>query len=574
MRTGPRWRPGRRALSSLSVVAVAAVLVLLPTGPVAASVDGGTTGVPDSPALDDLQERAADVQADLLVRQTRVVEARAALTAAEAAATEAEAVIAAADVELARTRALVAQHASALYRDGADLSALTLLLSGGDPGDVVLAAGYLEVAERHAAAVVAAAEVQRQASVARRAAAAEALATERDRAAQLAVQIQELEAAAAAATGQLEDALADVERELTRQRQAQDVADGQAAADWRARLDQLAAAGVLAPPAAALLDPAAGLPAGLVPVGAAAGGVQPGAAQLPTSLLVLPAETLAAVTAAVDALGAPYASGATGPDAWGCGSLVQAVYRSAGIALPGDQAGLFSATARIDLADLLPGDLVFLGTDRAGLGHVGIAVGPRTVLTADARAGAVVARPLPADLVIAVGRPSLGPRSGAPAPGPEAAGLREECGDTLHRPSVDGPRAWGGYPNGLIPPSAMCPLEAPGHALRCDAAAAHRALSTAYAGVFGTPLCTTDSYRTYAAQVRLYGEKPALAAVPGTSEHGWGLAVDLCGGVESFGTPQYAWMAANAARFGFVHPSWADPGHGREEPWHWEYAGA
>ena len=78
----------------------------------------------------------------------------------------------------------------------------------------------------------------------------------------------------------------------------------------------------------------------------------------------------------------------------------------------------------------------------------------------------------------------------------------------------------------------------------------------------------------YAEQVRLYGEKPELAAVPGTSDHGWGLAVDLCGGVERFGTPQYAWMVANAGRFGFLHPGWADPGNGREEPWHWEYAGA
>ena len=111
-----------------------------------------------------------------------------------------------------------------------------------------------------------------------------------------------------------------------------------------------------------------------------------------------------------------------------------------------------------------------------------------------------------------------------------------------------------------------------GHALRCDATAAWRAMSTAFQGAFGTPLCITDSYRGYASQVRLYGEKPALAAVPGTSNHGWGLAVDLCGGVDAFGTAQYSWMLANAGRFGFVHPTWADPGNGREEPWHWEYA--
>jgi LAS superfamily LD-carboxypeptidase LdcB len=158
-------------------------------------------------------------------------------------------------------------------------------------------------------------------------------------------------------------------------------------------------------------------------------------------------------------------------------------------------------------------------------------------------------------------------------PEPTGGALRVECGNTVYPPSYDGARSWGGYPNGLIPPSAMCPLGLAGHVLRCDAAAAYRAMSAAFAGAFGIPICITDSYRTYASQVRLYGQKPALAAVPGTSNHGWGLAVDLCGGIERFDTPQYTWLKANAGRFGFLHPDWAEPGRGREEPWHWEYAG-
>jgi LAS superfamily LD-carboxypeptidase LdcB len=67
--------------------------------------------------------------------------------------------------------------------------------------------------------------------------------------------------------------------------------------------------------------------------------------------------------------------------------------------------------------------------------------------------------------------------------------------------------------------------------------------------------------------------KPALAAVPGTSNHGWALAVDLCGGIQSFGTAEYAWMVANAPAFGWSNPPWARPGQGREEPWHWEFTG-
>ena len=109
--------------------------------------------------------------------------------------------------------------------------------------------------------------------------------------------------------------------------------------------------------------------------------------------------------------------------------------------------------------------------------------------------------------------------------------------------------------------------------LRCDAAASFRALSSAYADTFGRPVCVSDSYRTYAEQVRLYGVKPALAAVPGTSNHGWALAVDLCDGIQSFASRQYAWMAAHAPAFGWSNPPWARPGQGREEPWHWEFTG-
>jgi cell wall-associated NlpC family hydrolase len=575
-----RWRPRSRVVAALCPGVVALAVLLLPATPAAADPSdqpGGTTAVLDSTALERLQERAAEVQADLMHHQSRVIEARAALAAAETAAADAESAIAEADAELARLRAVVAEHASAVYRDGGEVTPFGLLLSGADPGDVVRAVGYLEVVERHAGQVVAAAEEQRQAAEARRAAAAEALETERERAQQLAGEVTELEATADAATAALEAAVADVDRELARLQDAQVRVNEETAAGWRAYLAELAAAGVTPPPASALRAPESGLPERLVPVGAAAGGAQRGAAQLPrqpSSLLVLPAETLAAVSTAMDALGRPYAPGTAGPDSWACGSLVQAAYGSAGIGLPDDQAGLYGVTTPVDPADVLPGDVVFLGSGEAGLGHVGIALDPQTMLAADAKAGAVVVRRLPADQVLGIGRPSLGQRDEVPAPGPTASALRVECGNPVYPPTTEGSRAWGGYPNGLIPPSALCPLGVAGHALRCDAAAAYRALSGAFAGAFGTPLCLTDSYRTYGSQVRLYGEKPALAAVPGTSNHGWGLAVDLCGGVERFGTPEYAWMVANAGRFGFLHPRWADPGNGREEPWHWEYAGA
>ncbi len=578
MRAFSRRRARRSAVALAAVTA--ALVVLAPAGPAAAAPSdqpGGTSGVLDSEALDRLQQRAAEVQADLQQRQTEVEAAQRALGEAQAAVDAARALVEAAEGELARYRDDVARYASAVYRDGGALTPLSVLLAGGDPGDVVAAIGYLEAVDDHTASVVTAAEQQRRAALAEQTAADAALGEAQQRTDLLAEQVAELESTAAAVTEELDAALDDVDRQLSDlQRQQADV-DRQTAANWRAHLDSLAAAGVVSPPAASLLDPVTALPDGLVPVGATAGGAQRGAAQFPrepTSLLVLPAETLAAVTAAMDALGRPYAPGTAGPESWDCGSLVATVYGRAGIDLPADQAGLYAVTAPVDLADVLPGDLVFLGTPESGLGHVGIALDRDTMLAADARAGAVVVRRLPADQVLHVGRPSLGPRPEEPAPGPEGGALHVECGNTVYPPTFDGARSWGGYPNGLIPPSALCPLDVAGHSLRCDAAAAYRAMSAAFASAFGRPICITDSYRTYAGQVRLYGEKPALAAVPGTSNHGWGLAVDLCGGIETFGTAQYAWMVANAGRFGWLHPTWADPGNGREEPWHWEFAGS
>ena len=135
-------------------------------------------------------------------------------------------------------------------------------------------------------------------------------------------------------------------------------------------------------------------------------------------------------------------------------------------------------------------------------------------------------------------------------------------------------RSTSGYANGNIPASALCPLRyAPGQVLRADAAAAFNQLTEAYRAARGTPICITDSYRDYATQVRLFATKPSLAAVPGTSNHGWGVAVDLCGGIQDYGTPAYTWMKANAPRFGWIHPAWAEPGGNRQEPWHWEYTG-
>lgn len=135
-------------------------------------------------------------------------------------------------------------------------------------------------------------------------------------------------------------------------------------------------------------------------------------------------------------------------------------------------------------------------------------------------------------------------------------------------------RPAGGQANGFLDASTLCPLtDAPGAALSAAAAAAFNRLSEHAKATTGAPLCVTSSYRPYGAQVAVYREKPGLAAVPGTSNHGWGLAVDLGCGVERFGSDAHRWMQANAGQFGYVHPSWAQQGGSRPEPWHWEFVG-
>lgn len=134
-----------------------------------------------------------------------------------------------------------------------------------------------------------------------------------------------------------------------------------------------------------------------------------------------------------------------------------------------------------------------------------------------------------------------------------------------------GDGAWGGHANGRIPPAALAPV-APGERLRADAAVAWRRMTAAHRAQLGRPIGITDTYRSYGQQVQLAAYKGALAATPGTSNHGWGLAVDLVvpGGYDD---PTYGWLRANGARFGWVNPDWAREGGSKPEPWHWEFVG-
>jgi len=129
-----------------------------------------------------------------------------------------------------------------------------------------------------------------------------------------------------------------------------------------------------------------------------------------------------------------------------------------------------------------------------------------------------------------------------------------------------------GFSNGLLPESVLCYIEGTeGSRARCDAAAQFARLNEAFKAEFGYDISVTDSYRSYAEQVSVKAAKGNLAATPGTSNHGWGVALDLGSGISNYGSAQYQWMAENAGKFGWVNPDWAKPGGEKLEPWHWEY---
>ena len=103
--------------------------------------------------------------------------------------------------------------------------------------------------------------------------------------------------------------------------------------------------------------------------------------------------------------------------------------------------------------------------------------------------------------------------------------------------------------------------------MRADAAMNLAALNEQFYAKFGRNICLYEGYRSYGDQVATKARRGYLAAAPGSSMHGMGLAFDLCDG--DYTGASKTWLDANAASFGFENPAWAQTR--KYEPWHWEY---
>ncbi|AEE45958.1 M15 family metallopeptidase [Cellulomonas fimi] len=141
--------------------------------------------------------------------------------------------------------------------------------------------------------------------------------------------------------------------------------------------------------------------------------------------------------------------------------------------------------------------------------------------------------------------------------------VSQDLGTSTARTADGVPADLARYGNGRIPADALATVSGTSHRLWAPAAAAFDTLRAA-AARDGVRIGITDSYRSYDAQVDVAARKGlysqgGLAAAPGTSPHGWGLAVDL-----DLDDRAQAWMRANAGTYGFAEDT-------PREPWHWVY---
>lgn len=122
--------------------------------------------------------------------------------------------------------------------------------------------------------------------------------------------------------------------------------------------------------------------------------------------------------------------------------------------------------------------------------------------------------------------------------------------------------------NGYLASSELCTLWDGRHKLRADAAMALAELNLTFRAAFGRDMCLDSAYRSYSEQASIRSRRGGMAAPAGKSNHGWGLAIDLCKVDQS--RTVLGWLADNGPTYGWENPPWAKS-RSQYEPWHWEY---
>jgi cell wall-associated NlpC family hydrolase len=97
----------------------------------------------------------------------------------------------------------------------------------------------------------------------------------------------------------------------------------------------------------------------------------------------------ALVSTALALRGTPYQNGGAGPTGFDCSGFTQYVYFQHGVALPRDTQDQFREGVRVNVDDLVPGDLLFFTTSSRGPSHVAIAIGNGQFVHAPSSRGVV-----------------------------------------------------------------------------------------------------------------------------------------------------------------------------------------
>lgn len=135
---------------------------------------------------------------------------------------------------------------------------------------------------------------------------------------------------------------------------------------------------------------------------------------------------------------------------------------------------------------------------------------------------------------------------------------------------------WAQADNGDIPAWKMVDVDGNGNLLNPAAAAFFHAWDADYFAITGVHITISEGFRNIAEQERLYAlylsGRGNLAAVPHTSSHGMGLAVDVNSWVygNSSGTTKHNALVESGLRHGW---SWYTVGKPSGEPWHFNYTG-
>jgi cell wall-associated NlpC family hydrolase len=125
--------------------------------------------------------------------------------------------------------------------------------------------------------------------------------------------------------------------------------------------------------------PGAPAPPESVPLPSPPAGAVPPAAATPSAL----------VDTAMQLRGIPYRNGGSDPSGFDCSGFVQWVFAQHGVPLPREVREQYGAGQKIDLRQVLPGDLVFFETVSRGASHVGVAIGGDQFVHAPSSTGVV-----------------------------------------------------------------------------------------------------------------------------------------------------------------------------------------